>query len=55
MLLPIILSLYLFHVFLVHQHSQYNSGFCTKLLIAKGNDVVIHKIANDHEKDEKYK
>ena len=40
---------------MVHQHSLYNSGFCTKLLIAKGNDVVIHKIANDHEKDEKYK
>lgn len=28
---------------------------CTYLLIIKGNDIVIHKIANDHEKDEKYK
>ena len=26
-----------------------------KLLIVEGNDIVIHKIANDHEKDEKYK
>ena len=28
---------------------------CMKLLIVEGNDIAIYKIANDHEKDEKYK
>ena len=28
---------------------------CMKLLIVEGNDIAIHEIANDHEKDEKYK